>query len=578
MDEDQYSYSEESIPLSSRSWFWKKKNSVSPAAKSQSKTEAWVRTVVPSGSRAPEDSVRIDPETKPQTAIHSSLPLPGSITDYSEEIQEHPSCVIKSVMIEDTPEEDGERSSWLRKLGMNVNKWSFLNSLVGWSENRVLGKVDHLNTSGICSDVDHKATELEECTTKEVPYIPYKLATLYIIKIVKDMQQMKNEHMKIIRQLDNTRKENQEQTINIIRKHYGEKMRSLKSQLESYRELMNKSNTHWQDTVKSLRERNRQLIQEKEDLLHQMKKQTDKWEEEKVWILENLCKNLDYLYTQHTLTLQDLHNISLYVERVHDLINFRIKILQQKSEKTEGEKADVSVVLQLKTEQVGNEEEKPEWSMEKGYLWQAHTILQKIQESVQKREREVTELLQSERRSNKAMEPQIAVLILLKTLVKKVHTIYCDVPGAQQYISQLIRKNEDERADRKEAFNNAQADILSYEVFYRSEPMDDKRTQLSTKLFRNLGKAKSELEYVETEKIVFDCIQTGEIPNWIKRDCLYVALTGSDSPDDATPAVSTAPPASGSGLTNRAAGYLPTTFGAELRVACAGSLSASGRV
>lgn len=49
------------------------------------------------------------------------------------------------------------------------------------------------------------------------------------------------------------------------------------------------------------------------------------------------------------------------------------------------------------------------------------------------------------------------------------------------------------------------------------------------KLFRNLERAKSDLEYIETEKIVFDCIQTGEIPNWIKRDCLYIALTGEKS-------------------------------------------------
>lgn len=78
-----------------------------------------------------------------------------------------------------------------------------------------LEKVDHVNTSGVCSAADHKATELEECTTKEeVPYIPYKLATLYIIKIVKDTQQMKNKQTKIIRQLDNIRKENQEQTYN----------------------------------------------------------------------------------------------------------------------------------------------------------------------------------------------------------------------------------------------------------------------------------------------------------------------------------------------------------------------------
>lgn len=57
----------------------------------------------------------------------------------------------------------------------------------------------------------------------------------------------------------------------------------------------------------------------------------------------------------------------------------------------------------------------------------------------------------------------------------QVHSIYYDVPGVQQYINQLIRKNEDERTDWKEAFNNAQADILSHEVFYGNEPMDDKR-------------------------------------------------------------------------------------------------------
>ncbi|XP_065518084.1 uncharacterized protein LOC136004976 [Lathamus discolor] len=449
----------------------------------------------------------------------------GSIIDYSKEVQDHPSCVIKSVMIEDSREEDGEGNSWLHKLGMNINKWSFLNSLVGWSENRALGK-GHLNISGVCSDADHKGTELQECTTKEEePYIPYKLATLFVIKIVKDMQKMKNKHMKIIRELDNIRKENQEQTMMAIKKHYSEKMSSLKSHLKAYLELISKSNTHWQDTAKSLRERNRQLIQKNEDLIHKMRQQTEKWEEEKVWILENLCKNIDYLYTQHTLTLQELHIISLYVERMCNLMNFQMKNLQQKSEKVEGEKSDVSEVLELKTEQVANEEEKPEWATEKGYLWQAYNILEKIQESLWKREREITELLQSERRYNKAMKPQITVLLFLKTLVKKVHTIYCDVPGAKQYISQLIRKNEDEESARKEAFNNAQADILSYEVLCGNEPMDDKRTQLSMKLFRNLGKAKSDLQCVETEKIVFDSIQTGEIPNWIKRDCLYVTLT-----------------------------------------------------
>lgn len=74
--------------------------------------------------------------------------------------------------------------------------------------------------------------------------------------------------------------------------------------------------------------------------------------------------------------------------------------------------------------QVANKKEKTEWSMEKGYLWQAHIILQEMQESVKKREREVTELLQSERRFNKAMKPQMTVLIFLKSLIKMVRILF----------------------------------------------------------------------------------------------------------------------------------------------------------
>lgn len=55
--------------------------------------------------------------------------------------------------------------------------------------------------------------------------------------------------------------------------------------------------------------------------------------------------------------LRELHNISLYVERVYDLMNCQIKILQQKPGKTEGERADVSQVLELKAEEVSTKME-----------------------------------------------------------------------------------------------------------------------------------------------------------------------------------------------------------------------------
>lgn len=58
--------------------------------------------------------------------------------------------------------------------------------------------------------------------------------------------------------------------------------------------------------------------------------------------------------TGFNIALQEFHNISLYVERVSDHVDYQIKILQHKSEKTEDlEKADV-LILNSKAEQVSN--------------------------------------------------------------------------------------------------------------------------------------------------------------------------------------------------------------------------------
>lgn len=52
--------------------------------------------------------------------------------------------------------------------------------------------IGHLNISGVCSEADHKGTDLQECTTKEEqPYIPYKLATLFVIKVKKKINKPK---------------------------------------------------------------------------------------------------------------------------------------------------------------------------------------------------------------------------------------------------------------------------------------------------------------------------------------------------------------------------------------------------
>lgn len=73
-------------------------------------------------------------------------------------------------------------------------------------------------------------------------------------------------------------------------------------------------------------------------------------------MLELQIRNAEVILTWFSIVfnsaLQELHNLSLHVERLQDLLNFQINILQQKSEKAEGENSDMSEVLVLKTEQV----------------------------------------------------------------------------------------------------------------------------------------------------------------------------------------------------------------------------------
>ena len=61
-----------------------------------------MQSVIPSSSQVTEESVRSDAEPKSQTTIISSIPLPGSVPDYMDELenpsfQTNPSCAAKSI-------------------------------------------------------------------------------------------------------------------------------------------------------------------------------------------------------------------------------------------------------------------------------------------------------------------------------------------------------------------------------------------------------------------------------------------------------------------------------------------------
>lgn len=64
-------------------------------------TEAWVQTVIPSHSQVTEDSLRSNAEPRSQGTVISSVPLPGSVTDYLDETQLHSSHAVKSIAVDE---------------------------------------------------------------------------------------------------------------------------------------------------------------------------------------------------------------------------------------------------------------------------------------------------------------------------------------------------------------------------------------------------------------------------------------------------------------------------------------------
>ncbi|KAJ6669587.1 hypothetical protein lerEdw1_000136, partial [Lerista edwardsae] len=318
--------SEENIPMSSWSWLRKKRrNAVFPAAESQSKTEAWVQAVVPSSSQVTEESLRSDVEPKSQTTIISSVPLPGSVIDHPDEMQAHSLYVAKSSGsdAEAGHGEAGQGQSFFNKLGFNKNKSSFVKCLNEWKGNKTAAQKGHPSSPRVLSHDN----QLGGCLSKEEqPYIPYRLAKLYITKIAKDMQQMKTGYVKVIKELEHAGKENKEQAIMELKNQYGNKMKILRDQLGAYQELVDKKNQYWQDTMKRLKEENMKLRQEKEELASQIILQREKWDKERAYLLKSTTQKLDSLYTQHTLTVEELQRSRLNLEKVQKIVNFQMDL------------------------------------------------------------------------------------------------------------------------------------------------------------------------------------------------------------------------------------------------------------
>ncbi|XP_031750966.1 uncharacterized protein LOC105946329 [Xenopus tropicalis] len=223
-------------------------------AHSQYELGPWGEKMVPYSAQASGNSITTD--NMQYSSAMCTTELPGSVISLSEELSAYPSCITKSIAVDEgdsieDPDEKGK--SWLSKIGIYRNKLTFLPHWSSREESTTDFNHDSADMHALknSSFIFRDPSDMTKHMANEGQlYIPYNLAKFYINKIVKDMQQMQTKHTEATRQLKVAEKQKQEQAVLAIRTHYRDKMKMLKFRLEAYQETMEKKNKELCDKIK----------------------------------------------------------------------------------------------------------------------------------------------------------------------------------------------------------------------------------------------------------------------------------------------------------------------------------------
>ncbi|XP_058867016.1 uncharacterized protein LOC131709054 [Acipenser ruthenus] len=362
------------------------------------------------------------------------------------------------------------------------------------------------------------------------------------MQVAKDMQLMKTKHLNILQELEDNchiaAKENQEQTVQAIRDRYYNKMKMIWKTVELYQDKIEKKNYYFDVLIKSLRNENDRLKQEKAALNAKNKTENDKWEKEKNKILELFSKKLDLLHTHQSSTLQELQMARLELGRVQEMLkppdnpqnsttdstrpdfmpnsnakNRRASVIFNGTESTESHNQQNSSLEVLSGEEThkGHTKEKQ--------LEGAQARLEILKGTLYKREREITEFLQNE--NNRGGSGQYPCGALLRTLVEKAHAVYCEVSGARQLVDSKTEENTVTLASAKESLDKAQRSVLKYEKDNNRKITDSDRDPLAIDIHRNLMMAEVHLRKSDIVQVALESIRKGTAPSCCGTDSMW---------------------------------------------------------
>ncbi|XP_072137609.1 uncharacterized protein [Mobula birostris] len=162
---------------------------------------------------------------------------------------------------------------------------------------------------------------------------------------------------------------------------------------------------------------------------------------------------------------------------------------------------------------------------------EAQMILEKLKQTLSKKEEEITELLKDKNQpdnhfrtwtKNQLVHSDPSNIFLLKKILEKFHSVYSEVPEARQFIDYLLNENNGKVITAKETLKRLQQNVIDSKQVMGGNPTDLNRFQFPKDPYRSLEDVQAELWEAEMAVGALGSIRSGCI-----NEQLYSIVTGA---------------------------------------------------
>ncbi|XP_029019397.1 uncharacterized protein si:dkey-96l17.6 [Betta splendens] len=253
--------------------------------------------------------------------------------------------------------------------------------------------------------------------------------------------------------------------------------------LDLYQEKVEKKKAGWKQRVEALTAQNEQLLVEQAAEMRRSKEEAQQWDREKSKMLELFSNRLDALHNHQATTLQELQMARQEVGKVQEMLMANSQQQQEVTEEAACSKSNLP-------------------------LEGAKARLEELKETLYQREREITELLETERSPIPPL-PRPPCGVLLPSVIHKAHAICSSVPETRTLLDQLTEENRVGLADARKKLDCLRRNQENSKDSEDQEDSDEHESMSSL-----LQEAVREYEVAQ---MALDCIRTGKSP--LIKDC-----------------------------------------------------------